>query len=297
MAFVTDVSSADRERWLETRRNYICASDVPAILGVDPFRSALDVYLEKRGLAAPREMTAAMEAGVELEEPVLAWYGRRIGRDVRPNKLIHVASELPWLACTPDGFLGEVPVQLKCTGRTHAWDEEIPEHVYAQVQAEMLCLGADQAVALALVSTYGGFALKSYEVGRDADLCRRIIASGRDMKLRLVEGDPPPPDGSRAAGEAIKTLYPLEMEAKVVSLDIEAAELTSQILYLDEQLKALEKRRSELRQRIQMSIGDAEAGHLPGGGVWKWRTTNRKAYSVPASSTRVLSFSRRQPPP
>lgn len=293
MAFVTDVSSADRERWLETRRNYICASDVPAILGVDPFRSALDVYLEKRGLAAPREMTAAMEAGVELEEPVLAWYGRRIGRDVRPNKLIHVASDLPWLACTPDGFLGDVPVQLKCTGRTHAWDEEIPEHVYAQVQAEMLCLGADQAVALALVSTYGGFALKSYEVGRDADLCRRIIASGRDMKIRLVEGDPPPPDGSRAAGDAIKALYPREMEAKVVSLDIEAAELTSQILYLDEQLKSLEKRRSELRQRIQMSLGDAECGVLPGGGAWTFKTVRRKAHQVAESESRTLRFSKK----
>lgn len=290
---VTDVSSADRERWLETRRKYVTASDAPALLGLDPYRSALDVFLEKRGVAVPRELTEAMEAGIELEEPVLAWYGRRVGRAVEPNKLIHVSSDLDWLACTPDGFLDGTPVQVKCSGRTHAWDEQIPDHVYAQMQAEMLCLGAERSVALALVSTYGGFSLKAYDVGRDEDVCKRIIAAGRDLRLRLIDGDPPPPDGSAAAGEAIRTLYPKEVESTTVPLDIEAADVTSRIVALDEQLKVLGKERDTLRQRIQMMLGTAESGVLPGGGAWTWKTTRRSSYTVPESSSRVLRFSKK----
>src|SRR5690606_34047675 len=131
----------NRDEWLLERRKYIGASDMPAVLGVDPFRCALDVYLEKRGMSPERDQTSAMEAGLALEVAVLEWYGKRYGVQVEPggNQIVR-STEYEWASCTPDGYQlpDRVPVQIKCTGKTSDWDERVPDHVYVQVQHEML---------------------------------------------------------------------------------------------------------------------------------------------------------------
>ena len=40
-----------RESWLKERRSGIGGSDAAAILGVSPWRTALDVYSDKRGIS------------------------------------------------------------------------------------------------------------------------------------------------------------------------------------------------------------------------------------------------------
>lgn len=288
-AIATTISSIDRSIWLDARRRYIGASDLPAVLGVDTHRSALDVYLDKRGMTADKELTEAMEAGIELEEPVLRWYAKRTGKTIRHNTALYLSSMHSWLACTPDGFEpnGDT-VQVKCSGRTSAWDEQIPDYVYVQVQAEMLCLGTRRSVALALVSGWGGFSLKPYDVGRDEAIIGRIVAAGEDMARRIAEGDPPDPDGSKAAGNALRKMFPAEVADTSVLLDLEAAEQTVQLAGVDAQLKELNRQREEIRQRIQMKLGDAECGQLPGGGLWTWKTQERAGYTVEPTSMRVL---------
>lgn len=285
----TTISSDDRELWLATRRKYIGASEVPALLGIDPFRSSLDVYLDKRGVLPEREMTSAMEAGLELEDSVLRWYGRKWGKRVVRSGVLHLSDRYTWAACTPDGFEdGAISIQVKCTGRTDAWDEQIPPHVYAQVQSEMMVLGTPEAVALALVSTWGGFDLRPYRVGRDDALIERIAAAGEDMARRVADGDPPPPDGSDAAARAVKLLTGTETAGEVVTLGIDAAEQTARVRELDAEIKRLEKEREALRQGIALQIGSAEVAVLPGGGSWTFRTVERAGYTVQPTSYRQL---------
>ena len=56
----------------EERQRYIGGSDVAAIAGLSPYRTALDVYAEKKGLAAPFEGNEFTYWGKELEDVVLA---------------------------------------------------------------------------------------------------------------------------------------------------------------------------------------------------------------------------------
>ncbi len=39
----------NKEEWLKERKTYIGGSDLGAILGINNFRTELDVYFEKRG--------------------------------------------------------------------------------------------------------------------------------------------------------------------------------------------------------------------------------------------------------
>ena len=56
---------------------------------------------------------------------------------------------------------------------------------------------------------------------------------------------------------------------------------------LKEQMALDQKALDEIETEIKAKLGDAERATLPGWMI-KWKTENRKAYTVPASSRRVL---------
>ena len=49
---VVETTGLSREEWLNYRRQGIGGSDVAAVLGVSPFRTARDVYYDKLGISA-----------------------------------------------------------------------------------------------------------------------------------------------------------------------------------------------------------------------------------------------------
>lgn len=57
--------------WLTWRKNGIGGSDIGSILGVNPYKSKLDVYNDKKGLSSQQPQNAAMQRGTDLEDEVL----------------------------------------------------------------------------------------------------------------------------------------------------------------------------------------------------------------------------------
>ena len=69
---LTETESLSREQWLEYRRLGIGGSDVAAITGISPFRTARDVYYDKLGIAAVEEYEGnwvAMEIYSKIGRP------------------------------------------------------------------------------------------------------------------------------------------------------------------------------------------------------------------------------------
>ena len=52
---LVDTENLTREEWLDWRRRGIGGSDVSAIIGISPFRTARDIYYDKLGIAAVEE--------------------------------------------------------------------------------------------------------------------------------------------------------------------------------------------------------------------------------------------------
>ena len=81
------VETADlpEEEWLAYRRRGIGGSDVAAIMGISPFRTARDLYFGKRGIAPFEDNEGnwvAMKMGHFLEDLVAKIYLRRKSRSV-----------------------------------------------------------------------------------------------------------------------------------------------------------------------------------------------------------------------
>ena len=99
-----------REAWLTDRRTALGASDWASILGVaGAYRTKFEVWADKRGETdLERDVPEFVEWGNRLEPIVAAEFGKRIEKPVTTldNALIR-HEDYPWLACSPDGWVGE----------------------------------------------------------------------------------------------------------------------------------------------------------------------------------------------
>lgn len=86
---LAETENLSREQWLEYRRLGIGGSDVAAILGISPFRTARDIYYDKLGIAAVEGYEGnwvAMEMGNLLEGLVAEIFRRKTGFEVSSVK-------------------------------------------------------------------------------------------------------------------------------------------------------------------------------------------------------------------
>lgn len=77
------MTQPNRQEWLQARRSGIGGSDAAAIVGLSPYRTALDIYHEKVGAVADDEQTPSQKRGLLLEDVVVQAYTALTGKQVR----------------------------------------------------------------------------------------------------------------------------------------------------------------------------------------------------------------------
>ena len=107
---LVDTASLTREEWLEWRRKGIGGSDAAAVLGISPFRTAVDLYYDKLGLPLEdgEDNWVAKEAGVLLEDLVARIFARKTGLKIYQRKCMFQHPEHPWMLADLD-YLVELP--------------------------------------------------------------------------------------------------------------------------------------------------------------------------------------------
>ena len=285
--------SRDRLAWLEQRRSGIGASDVPSILGVSPFRSALSVYADKIGLSEDTEETEAMRWGHILEPTIIAEFGKETERKVwRAGQLLR-STEAPFMLATLDGEQSAIErasvgnVEAKATGwRVGDWSEGIPPHVVVQLQAQLMVSGRSWGSVVVLQN---GCRLLWADVERDQPFIDEIlIPTCAEFWRRVQQREPVAPDGSESSKQALKWLYPDAAPGKFVNLDGSLIDLDRERCELKERIGEMTKRVEVIDQTIKSAIGDAEIGYLADGTVYTHKLQHRKGFTVEPSSFRVL---------
>ncbi|MBI4637655.1 MAG: YqaJ viral recombinase family protein [Candidatus Rokubacteria bacterium] len=281
--------------WLAGRRHGIGASEAAAVIGANPWKSALQLYAEKLELVEPDALeTEAMEWGLLLEAPIAQQYERVIGRTVaRPTPwTLHRSRQHPWMTATVDGFVedpqrGPGILQIKTAGlhRTEEWTEEPPLHYQIQVQHEIHVAGVTWG---ALAVLLGGQRLLSFDLDRNDSFLELLIAREREFWERLLRQEPPAPDASEASREVLRRLYPREQAGLSVPLPVAAVEWDAQRLEAASQLEHWKAVKDEAENRLKAAIGEAECGVLPDGTAYLWKERSRKGYTVEAGTYREL---------
>lgn len=285
---------ADRASWLAQRRQGIGASEAAAILGLSPFKSALEVYLDKAGLVPDSEDNEFLEWGRRLEPIILGAYADKTGRKVTPNaaqKLLALA-EHPFVTATLDADvvddkLGMGVLEAKTTNafRGDEWAESIPAHYQVQLQHQMLVTGRSWGSAAVLI---GGNCFRYADLPRHEAFIQEVLLPAlAEFWQRVLDRDPPEPDSSKSAMRALAALYPkdtgeiIELDGSFIDLDTERQQLLGRI-------KELQREKDELDARLKGALKDASMGVLPNGVRFTYRTAARKGYIVEDSECRVL---------
>ncbi len=96
------IAYSDRQEWLTQRRRGIGGSDAAAILGLNPWVSPFDVYLDKLGLSDPKPDTEAMRQGRDLEEYVAQRFVEATGKEVQVAPAMFQHPEHEWMLANVD---------------------------------------------------------------------------------------------------------------------------------------------------------------------------------------------------
>ena len=123
--------------WLEWRSNGIGASDAPAIMGENPWKSAVHLLSEKLGIAEKFEGNAAMARGTALEPEARKRYEAISNIRVAPACL--QSTKHTWQRASVDGLAanGSAVVEIKCGESVYkrtASSRQVPSYYIGQLQ-------------------------------------------------------------------------------------------------------------------------------------------------------------------
>ena len=272
----------DRDAWLDVRRRGIGSSDAAAAVGLNPYQSALELWMQKTGRAHllpvddPNDEESPMYWGHILEPIVAAHYTKRTGRRVRKINAVlqHPDPDKGWMLANIDREVtGCEDVQIlecKTAGINGArlWKEGVPEYVQLQVMHQLAVTGKQAADVAVLL---GGQHLEIHRITRDEAMIRNLIQLERAF-WQLVETDTPPAaDGSDSADLALRCLYPQDAGSAVdFSDDPTLSAVFADLASIRGRIAEDEQREAKLKQCLQQAMGDASRARFETGEVsWK----------------------------
>lgn len=123
--------------WLKWRHQGIGASDAPAIMKENPWKSRADVFSEKCSPPRGSSQNEAMSRGSQLEPEARERYMAKSGKIVKPACLQSCRFE--WLRASVDGLSisGDSVVEIKCGDSVYRKASSfrcVPDYYYGQLQ-------------------------------------------------------------------------------------------------------------------------------------------------------------------
>ena len=182
--------------WLDYRRSRRNASETAAVMGLSPWSTPYQLWLEKTSRTNAK-VTQAMQRGTELEPSARSAYEEQTELVMQPLVIEDGA-----YSASLDGMTlaGDLVLEIKCPmrgTRSDLWQDvsqgQVPEHYRVQVQHQLMVSGAEKAHLWVFDGAKGILT----ELTRDKALMARIREAweafqpflDRDVPPPLAEGD------------------------------------------------------------------------------------------------------------
>ena len=269
-----DTRTLDRGQWLEVRKGGIGSSDAAAAVGLNPYKSQLELWMEKTGRSAASEESPGMQDprfwGALLEPNVAVAYMQKTDRKVRKiNAVLQHPTFNFMLANLDREVVGCPDVQIlecKTAGEfgSRLWREGVPEYIQLQVQHQLAVTGkaaADVAVLLC------GQELQIHHIPRDEEVIARLVVLETKFWEYVETDTPPPADGSESAARALRQFYPGNSTTLDFSQDDTLSQVFASLSALKAELEIKEQQAEQHKQTLQQAMGDASRAIFAGGEV------------------------------
>jgi len=179
------------QEWLEYRKNKICASDIPIILGESPWSTPLLLWRRKLGFEGEQKDNAAMARGREKEPEALAWVNETFAMCFAPT--VVGSKNLHFAMASLDGYdqKQNIIAEIKwCNGDDHkeAKQNKIPKKYVGQVQWQLFCSDAKECW---YISCHGDEKV-IVKIQRDDAYLAEILTKVAEFYRCIIEMEEPP---------------------------------------------------------------------------------------------------------
>lgn len=287
--------------WHEARRTFIGASDAPAVLGISPWATPLDVWADKLNLGQRFEGNLSTDMGHALEELIASEWCKASGKTLIAPKATVRHYDHPHIAASVDREVSDRGdyelVECKYVGPTtaHQWRNGVPVYVQAQCQVQMAVTGAKRVHVAALIVDYAPQFFTA-TIERDDAVIDEIIGRLNQFWAEHIEsGARPDTDGLNPdqVRRRLEQMYQPPEDANPVRLPHELATLVADIKRTKALKRDLEKQIAAAENELRLFMIDNAAtdafiddNQKP---AVTWRTVERAGYAVEPTSYQKLT--------
>ena len=251
---------------IEARRTGMTATDIAAVVGVHPHRTAVDVFLDKTGVTEPSEGNDRTKWGELLEPVIRADFAERHGARVEVSGTLAHPKER-WMLATPDGlvYYGDAArpddgLEIKCHTfyLRHEYGtpltDEVPHHELIQCTWGMAVTSIQRWWLVPFIDGQP----TDYLINRDGELVEMLTDAARRFLVDHVRaGVPPEPDGSDRYTDWLRDHWKKNRDDLEVVDGDEAMLAQLETLRLTRhQIASLEHNETLIVQALKRRIGD-----------------------------------------
>ena len=260
---ICDTKSMSKEKWLKKRREGIGGSDAASVLGLNPYKSSMSVYMGiKNDLVIDEEINYKMDLGNKLEDFVANEFTLKTGKKVRNVNGILKNDKYPFALANIDRAVVGEKAFLECkvtnSYSKKSWQKEVP--IYCQVQCYhyMAVTGATHCYIAALI---GNEELVIHKLDRNEELIDEIMNLEKMFWDKCILGEELPiPDGSDDYSSVLQGLYKDSIEEEIILFEKE--DLLKRYDDVRELVKDLDSERKAIEQYLQMQMKEYEVAYL-----------------------------------
>lgn len=258
------------------RKTGLGGTDISAICGLDPRRSAFDVYCSKVGLLVdvPREENERMWAGKKLERAIADMYSDREGKPIKWSDKIDRHHERPWQLASADFFVDSKPERIGADSKNVSWEfshlwgedgsDDVPDWISMQMHWYLAFYDIEQWHIAAL---FGGNDFRVFKLKRDFELEEMLLDAGERFWRDHVEaGVPPEMTATPTAYAYLRARFPRNSGAMRTPTGDEAV-LIEEFLSARAAHRATEKVYQDAEVKLKAAIGNDDGFRLHNGRV------------------------------
>jgi len=262
------------------RKAFIGGSDAPVILGVSPWKSPYQLWLEKTGQEEPEDISGKdhVHFGLVLEDIVAKEWATRHNLKVRRMNKRAVHPQYPFIVAQIDRrIMGGGILECKTTGLFNSddWAEKPPTHYWVQVQHQLMTTGIDDAAIAVLI---GGQRYADFEIPADRKFQKDLLELELDFWDKVKKCIPPDP----VSLEEARSIWAKYTPAEVYGTEQDLKNL-KELIVVQAQIKELEKKEEELQLALTNSIKDlGDILILNGAPVISWKAQTKSSIDTKA---------------
>ena len=249
----------DKKSWLRYRKRGIGGSDAGAVCGLNPYRTAIQVYYDKTSDEIEEIDNEAMRQGREFEDYVAGRFCEASGKKVRRANAMYYDEKNPFMLADVDRMVVGENAGLECKTASpymaEKWEDgKIP--ISYQIQCHHYMSVCNTEAWYIAVLIYGK-EFKYYRIERDEQVIADLIRIEKEFwREHVMKRVMPDPDGSKTADAAIAERFKISRD-----LTIPLSGFDARLKRREELLSVMghmEAEKRQIDQELKLYLGDAE---------------------------------------